>query len=424
MRCQRLFSVLGAKKRPIPTNGTSICAIPPERRSNMILGIPKEIMHEEYRVAAIPETVEKFVKLGFKVLVESDAGEGVFLPDSEYKKAGAEIAKDAKTLFENSDVILKVKQPEFNKQMDLHEIEMMREDSILITFLHPAAPMSHSNVIMLQEKGITALTMDGIPRISRAQRMDALTSMSTITGYKSVILAANSLPRFIPMISTAIGMIKPAIFLVVGTGVVGLQAIATAKRLGAVVKIVDIRPEARKEAESLGAKIAGFDVPEELAKGKGGYAKALPREWLEKERECLRPLVAEADGVILSALVPGEVAPVLITGDMLFSMRPGSVIIDVAIDQGGNCAVTRPGCEIVSNHVKVCGLQNIPGKVAVHSSWLYANNIYYYVENLFKNGKGKLDIEDEIVKNSLVTYQGKLLHEGTLKALSEKEVGK
>ncbi|RLC09514.1 MAG: NAD(P)(+) transhydrogenase (Re/Si-specific) subunit alpha [Deltaproteobacteria bacterium] len=383
----------------------------------MLIGIPKEIMYKENRVAALPETVEKFKKLGFDVIVETKAGTGAFTDDEAYRKAGAEIAPDAAEVFDRSDIILKVKEPLFNDQFSKHEIDMLKENQVLITFLHPAAPSNHGDVKKLQDRNITAFTMDGIPRISRAQRMDPLTSMSAITGYKAIIIAAANFPKFIPMIGTSIGMIKPANILVVGTGVVGLQAIATGKRLGGVVKAVDIRPDAKKEAESLGVKVVGFDAPPELAIGEGGYAKALPEEWLEKEREALVPLVAESDIIILSALVPGEVAQHLITEEMVEKMNPGSVIIDVSVDQGGNCAVTDPGKELIHQGVYICGIKNIPGSLPVHSSWLYANNLYYFVENLFKNRTGEFDMNDEIIKGALVTHKGKLYHEGTLKAM-------
>ena len=385
----------------------------------MLIGIPKEIMFKENRVAALPETVEKFKKLGFDVIVETKAGAGAFTDDDQYRKAGAEIATDAAEVFDKSDVILKVKEPLFNDQFKKHEIDMLKENQILITFLHPAAPSNHGDVKKLQNRNITAFTMDGIPRISRAQRMDPLTSMSAITGYKSIIIAAANLPKFIPMIGTSIGMIKPANILVVGAGVVGLQAIATGKRLGGVVKAVDIRPDAKKEAESLGVKVVGFDAPPELAVGEGGYAKALPAEWLEKERAALAPMVAESDIIILSALVPGEVAQHLITQEMVETMNPGSVIIDVSIDQGGNCALTDPGKELIHQGVYICGIKNIPGSLPVHSSWLYANNLYYFVENLFKKEAGEFDMDDEIIKDSLVTHKGKLYHQGTLKAMAE-----
>ncbi len=383
----------------------------------MIIGIPKEIMKNEKRVAAIPKTVAAYRKLGITVLVEASAGAGVFESDAAYQEAGAEIVEDVQEIYAKSDIILKVKEPCLNEISGDHEIDLLREQSILITFLHPAAPTNHAMVARLRDKQITALTMDGIPRISRAQRMDALTSMSTITGYKVVLMAANYLPIFIPMIGTSVGMVKPANFLVIGTGVVGLQAIATAKRLGAVTRAVDIRGAAREEAGSLGAKIAGFDVPAELALGEGGYARALPEEWLEKEREALKPLLAEANAIILCALVPGEVAPTLITAKMLENLRPGTAIIDVSIDQGGNCALTEAGQETVKNGVYIGGIKNIPGSVPVHATWMYAHNMYYYVENLFKKGIDQIDLDDEIVRHSLVTHQGQIVHAGTLKAM-------
>ncbi len=385
----------------------------------MIIGIPKEIMINENRVAAIPETVAKYKKLGFDVIVETNAGAGVYHIDSEYEKAGAQIAPDAKTVFEKADIILKVKEPVFDEKNGRHEVELLREKQILITFLHPAAPDNKGMVKKLRDKNITAFSMDCIPRTSRAQRMDALTSMSTITGYKAVLIAAVRLPKFVPMVGTAIGMIKPANVLIIGTGVVGLQAIATAKRLGGVIKAVDIRPEAREEAKSLGAKVAGFEVPAELAVADGGYARSLPEEWLVKERSGIERAVAEADIIVLSALVPGEVAPILITESMVVGMKPGSSIVDVSIDQGGNCALTDPGKDTVKHDVFICGTKNIPGSVPVHASWLYVDNMYYYVENLFKKGVCVLDLDDDIVQSSLVTHEGKIVHKSTLKAFGE-----
>ncbi|MCU0963135.1 MAG: NAD(P) transhydrogenase subunit alpha [Pirellulaceae bacterium] len=386
----------------------------------MILGIPKEILDDEFRVAALPETVVELVRMGFEVWVQSGAGEGALHTDAEYAQRGAKIVGDPRTLFAQADVVLKVKQPWHNQQLGQHEVALLHPGAILVTFLHPAAPANHATIRMLAERGITALTMDDIPRISRAQTMDALTSMSTVTGYKSVLLAANRFPKFVPMIGTAIGTIRAAKFLIVGIGVVGLQSIAAAKRLGGAIKAVDIKDDARQAGESLGAKIVGFDVPPEIAVGEGGYARALPPTWLEQEQAALAPLVAEADIVILSALVPGEVAPVLITPDMVQRMKPGSVIVDVSIDQGGNCAASEPGHEVLRHGVHLVGLWNIPGSMPVHASWLYAHNVLHYVQNLFARGLNEPVWDDEIVQHSLVTHHGKIVHAGTLKAMSQR----
>lgn len=383
----------------------------------MLIGIPKEIMAHERRVAATPETVGKIVERGYAVIVESGAGAGIYVDDELYHKAGATVISDTRQVFERADLVIKVKQPGFNATLKEHEVAMMRKDAVLITFLHPASPSSQPMVKMLAERQITSFTMDSIPRTPKAQRMDALTSMSTITGYKAVLMAASRLPIFVPMMGTAIGMLKPARFLVVGCGVVGLQAVATAKRLGGVTTCVDIRPEAREEGKSLGAKVGGFEMPVELSLGAGGYAKTLPAEWIEKERTALAPLVEESDAVILSALVPGELAPVLVTEAMIARMRPGSVIIDVAIDQGGNCAATKPGEEITVHRVTLSGVQNIPGSVAVHSTYLYANNMLHFLGNLLKDGSGQINWEDDIVQATLVTREGKIVHKGTLKAM-------
>jgi len=383
----------------------------------MIVGIPKEILEHEGRVAALPEEVAEYVKMGCTVLVETNAGKATFNSDEAYREAGAEIVNDVADLFGRADVVLKVKQPEFNKTLDKHEAELVGEGKVLITFLHPANPANHDFVRTLRDRKVTSLTMDGIPRISRAQTMDALTSMSTITGYKSVIMAAHRLPEFVPMIGTAIGATRPKSCLIVGAGVVGLQAIATARRLGGSVKAFDIREAARVEADSLGAKIAGFEVPEDVALAPGGYAKALSQEWLDKEREALAPVVAQADIVILSALVPGDVAPVLITDEMVANMRPGSVIVDVAVDQGGNCACTVQGQEVVVGQVLVSAVANIPGSMPVVASWLYSKNMIEYFRNLYKNGFEEPDWSDDIVQSTLVTRGGEIVHKATVQAM-------
>ena len=384
----------------------------------MRIAVPKEIMADERRVAATPETVAKYRKLGHEVLVQAGAGAGIFASDDAYREAGARVVHSVEELFGSAEMVLKVKQPMFNAAVGKHEVDMMPRNCILVTFLHPASPESHEMVRKLRDRGILSFTMDGIPRITRAQTMDALTSMSTCTGYRAVLDAARHLPRFMPMMATAIGTVKPAEVLVIGAGVVGLQAIATAKRLGAVTHAWDIREAARKDATSLGAKNAGFDVPEQLAVGQGGYAQALPADWLAREREALAPIIAKVDVVICSALVPGALAPVLVTGSMVRSMRPGSVIMDVSIDQGGNCELTKPGTEVVFQDVIVSGIQNIPGRLPVHATWLYAENIYRYVQHLLSSGSVP-DLADEVIAGSLVTMNGRIHFKPALEAMGE-----
>jgi len=387
----------------------------------MIVGVPKEIMPEEGRVALLPQQVGELSKRGYKVLVESGAGTGSFIEDNAYLEADAVVVSDVRELYEKSQVILKVKEPMLNDKIGEHEISLMREGTVLVTFLHPAAPANHEMVQQLRDRGIIAFSMDAVPRISRAQPMDALSSMSTVAGYKVVLMAANRLPKFVPMMGTAVGATPPANFLVVGMGVVGLQAVATAKRLGGVVSCVDIRAAAREAGRSLGAKDAGWDVPKEIAEGEGGYAKALPPEWLKKEQEALAPLAREADVIILCALVPGEKAPVLITKEVVSSMKPGAVIADVSVDQGGNCELTEGGKEVtLDNGVTISGYKNIPGRMPAHASMLYSKNICNFFLNLYKGDSGEMDLKDEVNKETLITYQGKILHRGTLKAMGEK----
>lgn len=387
------------------------------RFQGLTIGVPKEIMHDERRVAAIPETVQKMVGEGAEVLLEKGAGEGSFFSDAQYMAVGAKIVADVGEVYAKSDIILKVKEPQFNQAKGKHETTMMKKGQVLITFIHPASPPNHQMVKDLTAQGVIGLTLDGIPRISRAQVMDALTSMSTIAGYKGVLMAANRLPKFMPMVGTAVGMIKPANVLVIGTGVAGLQAVATAKRLGAVVYAADIRPDAREQAKSLGAKICELGIPDELAVGEGGYALRLPDEWLLKEREALKEVVAQSDIIILTALIPGKLAPVLITNEMVQAMKPGSAIVDIAIDQGGNCQLTDPGEICEKYQVNIDGTKNIPGMVPTSSTWMFANNIYNYTVNLVKEGKVDLNTEDPIIASSLVCLDGKLVHAGALEAL-------
>ena len=384
---------------------------------DLIIGIPREIMNGESRVAAIPETVKKLVNDGARVLIETNAGLKSYFSNELYENVGAEITINVEDIYETSDLILKVKEPLFNKLLNKSEVEMMKKGQYLITFLHPASPSNHKMVSELAEKGVNSLTLDGMPRITRAQTMDALTSMSTVAGYKSVLMAANRLRKFMPMVGTAVGMIKPANVLVIGTGVAGLQAIATARRLGAVVSAIDIRSDAQEQAKSLGAKIIDVGVPKEIAVGDGFYACSLPENWLSHERDIIREKISQFDIIILSALVPGKRAPVLITDDMVKVMNPGSVIVDIAIDQGGNCEATVSG-EVVEKYlVSIDGTKNIPGQVPESSTWMFAHNIFNFLSYLVKDGQIVLDWEDEVISSTIVTFEGKILHKGTREAM-------
>ena len=383
----------------------------------MIIGVPKEIMHGELRVSAIPETVAKLVKDGAEVLVEKSAGLGAFYADSQYEEAGAKLVDDVAELYKKADVVLKVKEPQFNQAKGLHEVDMMHAGQYLITFLHPAAPVNHDMIKNLAKKGVIGLTLDGVPRISRAQNMDALTSMSTCAGYKGMLLAANELSKFVPQIFCAVGMIKPVNTLIIGTGVGGLQALATAKRLGAIVYAADIRPDALEQAKSLGAKVVETGVPAEMAVGKGGYALSLKDEVLAKERSALKEIVPQMDIIFCGALVPGKKAPVLITEEMVASMAPGSVIVDISIDQGGNCEITEPGEVAVKHGVTLIGIKNIPGMLATSSTWMFSNNIYHLVNYLIKDGRVILDRSDEIVASILTTIDGEIVHTGAREAM-------
>jgi NAD(P) transhydrogenase subunit alpha len=387
------------------------------RFRGLAIGIPKEIMEGERRVAAIPDTVKKMVSEGANVLVEEGAGLGSYFSDEDYKAAGARLVGSAEELFREADIILKVKEPLFNRNIGKHEVDLMKEGQCIVSFLHPAAPANHEMIKNLASKRVISFTLDSIPRISRAQSMDALTSMSTVAGYKGMIMAANTLPKFLPMMGTAVGMIRPAQVLVIGIGIAGLQAIATAKRLGAVAHATDIRPDACEQGKSLGAKIIDLGIPPEIAVGEGGYAKKLPDEWLRKEQEILRGVAPEMDVVFLSALVPGKRAPTLITEETVKSMKPGSTIVDVAIDQGGNGELTEPGKIVEKHGVNIIGILNIPGTIPTSSTWMFANNVYNYVAYLVEDGRIKLDATDEIIASSLVTRDGRVVHQGALEAM-------
>ena len=383
----------------------------------LTVAVPREIMAGEKRVAVIPETVKKFTEAGAKVLIETGAGADAYYEDEAYRLAGAEIMPSAPEIYHNADIILKVKEPQFDEKTGKHETDYYPDNKVLVCFIHPANPVNHDLVKKLAAKNITSFTLDSIPRISRAQQMDALTSMSTVAGYRAVVTAAYHLNRFVPLIPMAFGMIPPAEVLIVGVGVAGLQAAATAKRLGAKVKALDIRPEANEQALSLGLEVIPFELPEGLGCGEGGYARRLPEEWYMREREMLAPHVARSDVVILGALVPGEKAPLLLNRSMLEEMKKGSVVVDISIDQGGNCELSRPGEEYDYQGIFISGLANLPAYMPVASTQMFAQNVWHYLRHIVKNGSIDQDSDDEIIRNSLVTKGSRIVHKGTIEAM-------
>lgn len=371
-----------------------------ENEGRLVLGVPREIVIGERRVALIPDVVLKLTGAGLEVLIESDAGCEAAFPDHLYREAGADIASDAADLYRRADVVAKVQAPTDE------ELGLLHSGQVLIGFLDPLR--YPDRVERLRERGVTAISMDAIPRITRAQSMDALSSMSTVAGYKAVLLAAGQLPRFFPMLTTAAGTITPARALVLGVGVAGLQALATARRLGAVTEAFDTRPAAAEQAESVGATFIQMPIEEET-EGEGGYAREMSSEFYRREQDAIRDHLARADVVITTALIPGKPAPILITAEMVGSMRPGSVIVDLASEAGGNCEVSVPGETIVYEGVSIMAPRNLPASVPTHASQMYARNVTNLLLALIKDGRLHLDPEDEIVQGACVTARQEVL---------------
>src|SRR6266545_717839 len=356
----------------------------------MKVGVPKETAANERRVALVPETVGRLAKGGLSVLVERGAGSGAFCPDEAYAAAGATVVADRAALFGQADVVLKVQAPA------PAEVGLCREGAALVALFQPGA--DPALVQQLAARKITAFSLVLLPRITRAQPMDALSSQATVAGYKAVLLAATTAPRFFPMLVTAAGTLPPARVLVLGAGVAGLQAIATARRLGAVVSAFDVRPAVKEQVGSIG----------EQAEAAGGYAKQLSEETHRRELAFIAQHVKDADIVITTAAIPGKRAPLLITGDAVRGMKPGSVIVDLAVETGGNCELTEPGVDAVKHGVKILGPLNLPSTVPVHASQMYARNMSSFLALLVKDGALRIDFEDEIVRETCVTHAGEV----------------
>ncbi len=376
----------------------------------MNVSVPREAAPNEARVALVPETVAKLVKAGATVKVARGAGERAAFPDEFYKQAGASIADDPAALLSDADLVVCVGRP------SEQTLQAMRKSAVLLALLAPLGDPAY--VKSLADAGITALSMDAIPRITRAQSMDALSSQSNIAGYKAVLLAALALPKFFPMLTTAAGTIPPAKVLILGAGVAGLQAIATARRLGAVVSAYDTRAVVKEQVQSLGAAFLEIDLGVD-AEAAGGYAKELTPEQLDKQRQFMVDAIGAADVVITTALVPGRRAPVLISEEAVSAMRPGSVIIDLAAEAGGNAAPTRRDETVVSrNGVQIIGQTNLPSTMPYHASQLYSRNVNALLGVLVKDNALSLDMNDEIVRGTTIVHEGQIVHKPTLDTLA------
>ena len=367
----------------------------------MKVATPKELVHDERRVALVPDTATKLIAAKLEVSVQVGAGAGAFIPDESYEKAGARLVTHAADLLVDADVVLKVQAPMPS------EVELLPKGAVLISFLQPAT--QGDIVKALARRGVTAFSLELLPRISRAQSMDALSSQASAAGYKAVLMAGERLGKFFPMMMTAAGTVAPARVLVMGAGVAGLQAIATARRLGAVVSAYDVRPAVKEEVQSLGGTF--IELALETQEGEGGYAREQSEEFLRKQRELIGEHVAKSDVVITTAAVPGRRAPLLVTGDMVKGMRPGSVIVDLASETGGNVELTEAGKDVDVNGVTIIGTRNVPSTMPLATSQLYARNVANLLLHLVKDGAITLDFTDEITKGACVTHDGEIVNE-------------
>jgi len=372
------------------------------------VAIPKERTPDERRVALVPDTATKLVAAQLDVAIESGAGVAAFLTDEVFTQAGVHVVAGEAELLKDADAVLKVQAP------SAEEIQLLKKDAVLISFLQPAT--QGDIVKALAKQGVTAFSLELVPRISRAQSMDALSSQASAAGYKAVLIAAARLGKFFPMMMTAAGTVAPARVLVMGAGVAGLQAIATARRLGAVVSAYDVRPAVKDEVHSLGATF--IELPLETQEGEGGYAREQSEEFLRKQRELIGEHVAKSDVVITTAAIPGRRAPLLVTADMVKAMRPGSVLVDLASETGGNIELTQVGKDVEVGGVTIIGTRNVPSTMPLHASQLYARNVANLLLHLVKDGAINLDFADEITKGSCVTHGGEIVNERAKQAVS------
>lgn len=373
----------------------------------MKIGVPKEVHAGEQRVALTPETAGRIQKLGFELTIESGAGGAAQFSDDAYREAGVEVVGDTKALWANSDIVLKVRQPEAHPDLGVDETELLAEGSTLISFVWPA--QNPDLLEKIQARKSTAIAMDAVPRISRAQKLDALSSMANIAGYRAVVEAANNFGRFFTGQITAAGKVPPAKVMVIGAGVAGLAAIGAARGMGAIVRAFDTRPEVKQQVESMGAEFLELDFEEE-GSGSGGYAKVMSEEFIKAEMELFAEQAKDVDIIITTALIPGKPAPKLITAEMVESMKPGSVVVDLAAEQGGNCELTEPGEVAVKHDVTLIGYMDLPSRMAAQSSQLYGTNLWHMLSDLTpeKDGAIVVDMEDDVIRGATVVKDGEL----------------
>ncbi len=374
----------------------------------MIIGVPKETYPGERRVALVPMVIPTLTKAGFGVLVEANAGIQAGYPDAQYTEKGAQILADRPMLFEKADIILQVLCYGSNDVTGKADLSLLHQDQVLIGFLRPFG--SRQVVEEIAGRGVTAFSVELVPRTTRAQSMDALSSMGTICGYKAVLIAANSHPRIFPMLTTAAGTITPARVFVIGAGVAGLQAIATARRLGAVASAYDLRPAAKEQVQSLGGRFIELPIEAKDAQDARGYARAQDENFYQRQRELLGRVVKESDVVITAAVIPGKTSPILVTEEMVKGMAPGSVIFDLAAERGGNCELTKAGETVTRHGVTIIGAINVASGVPYHASQMYARNVTAFLLHLVKEQKLQLNLDDEIVRETLVTHAGEVVN--------------
>ena len=367
----------------------------------MIVGIPRETFPGERRVALVPATVPNLTKAGLQVVMEAGAGVEAGYPDPDYAAKGAKILADRAEVFRTADILVQILCYGSNDKTGKADVALFRREQVLIGFLRPLGSLE--TIQEIAGKGVTSFSVELMPRTTRAQSMDALSSMGTICGYKAVIIAADKLPRIFPMLTTAAGTITPGRVFVIGAGVAGLQAIATARRLGAVASAYDLRPAAKEQVQSLGGRFVELPIEAKDAEDPRGYARAQDESFYRRQRELLGKVVAESDVVITAAVIPGKKPPVLVTKEMVANMAPGSVIVDLAAERGGNCELTQPGELVVEHGVTIIGWFNLASAVPYHASQMYARNVSAFLLHLVKEGKLQLDLEDEIVRDTLLT---------------------